>query len=340
MNQMLAPKSHIVPTSLQLSRRPRRNRISPAVRRLVRETTVTTDDLVMPLFLIEGTDAEEPIASMPGISRKTLNRTVAYVKELYGLGIQAVDLFAVVPNSRKDRNGSEALRTNNLLNTAIKAIKEAVPEICIMVDVALDPFTSTGHDGIVDDNGYVLNDTTVDVLSRMSVLAAEAGADMIAPSDMMDGRVEAIRNALDGTGHSSVGILSYTAKYASAFYGPFRDALGSAPKFGDKKSYQMDPANRREALIEAMLDEAEGADILMIKPGLPYLDVIAALREVTPLPIAAYHVSGEYSMVQAAAQNGWIDGDRVMLESLTALKRAGCDIIFTYSAHWFAQQRQ
>jgi porphobilinogen synthase len=251
---------------------------------------------------------------------------------LFALGVKAVDLFVVVPSEKKDRMGSEALKEGNLLVRAIKALKNALPEMCVMVDIALDPFTDHGHDGLINDRGEIINDPTLETLGKMSLLAAEAGADVVAPSDMMDGRVSYIRSVLDSQGFTDVSIMSYAAKYASAFYGPFRDALHSAPKFGDKKTYQMDPANSREALLECALDELEGADILLIKPALPYLDIVAKVREVTQLPIAAYHVSGEYAMVKAAAQNGWIDGNRVMYESLLSIKRAGADFILTYAA--------
>lgn len=321
---------------LSLARRPRRNRSSEAIRRLVRETRISLDDLVMPLFAIEGKQQEEQIRSMPGITRKSLDLIAKQAKKLEKLGIPAVDLFCMVPQERKDRTGSEAVRAGNLLCQAIQTVKEAAPSLCVMADIALDPFTDTGHDGICDERGVVKNDETVEQLCQMSLLCARAGADFVAPSDMMDGRIGAIRTALDQEGFIETGILSYAAKYASAFYGPFREALQSAPRFGGKKGYQMDPANRREALLEAALDEAEGADILMVKPGLPYLDVIYALREATTLPIAAYHVSGEYAVIQAAAEKGWIDGERALLESLTALKRAGSDLIFTYAAEWFA----
>ncbi len=318
--------------TLDLTRRPRRNRKSPAIRALVQEVRLHPSNLVAPLFIIEGNNASEEVASMPGVSRLTVDLAIKEVEELYRLGIRGVDLFTVVPAERKDYKGSEAIRPGNLLTRAVKAIKQEVPEMCVMVDVALDPFTDHGHDGIVDEKGTILNDATLRVLGIMSSLAAEAGADVIAPSDMMDGRVGYIRHHLDGDGFTNVSILSYAAKYASSYYGPFRDALHSAPKFGDKKTYQMNPANAREAMLELSLDEWEGADMLMIKPALPYLDVIAKAREQTDLPLAAYHVSGEYSMIMAAAKNGWIDKDRVLMESLMAIKRAGANFILTYGS--------
>jgi porphobilinogen synthase len=287
---------------------------------------------VVPLFILEGENHKQAIHSMPGIERMSIDLALREVENLFKSGIQAVDLFPVIPSEKKDAAATEALREDNLVCRAIQALKKEFPDLCIMVDVALDPYTSHGHDGLVDDSGYVINDPTVEVLARMSVLAAAAGADVIAPSDMMDGRVAYIRGALDDAGFEQVSILSYAAKYASAFYGPFRDALGSAPKFGDKKQYQMDPANVREALLECALDEAEGADMLLIKPGLPYLDVIAKVRAQTQLPLGAYHVSGEYAMVMAAGEKGWINPVRCMHESLMALKRAGADFILTYAA--------
>jgi len=325
---------------LDMDRRLRRNRKSAAIRSLVRETRLHPSDFVAPLFVLEGVNRKEEVASMPGVYRMTIDHLIREATELFQLGVPAVDLFAVVPSEKKNSFGSEACEQGNLICQAVEALKKEIPELCVMVDVALDPFTDHGHDGIVDQNGEVLNDETVAVLAEMSVCAAQAGADIIAPSDMMDGRISYIRQYLDQADYRNVGILSYAAKYASAFYGPFRDALHSAPKFGDKKTYQMDPGNVREALVECALDEMEGADMLMIKPGLPYLDVIAKVRDQSDLPIAAYHVSGEYAMVMAAAQNGWIDGDRVMEESLLAMKRAGADFIFTYAAKEMAKGLQ
>ncbi len=267
---------------------------------------------------------------MPGVYRQSIDLTVRRCEAMLKKGIKGVDLFPVISEESKDRFGTESHNPNGLLQRAIRALKQELPELWVMADIALDPFTSHGHDGIVNDHQEILNDPTLAALGRMVLTCAEAGADMIAPSDMMDGRVGYFRGLLDQAQFESVGILSYTAKYASAFYGPFRDALHSAPKFGDKKTYQMDPANVREALLEASLDEAEGADMLMVKPALPYLDVIVKLRETSHLPIAAYHVSGEYAMIQAAAQNGWIDGKKVLHESLLSIKRAGASFILTY----------
>lgn len=328
----LIERNHQIDKEQFLHQRPRRNRQSPAIRALVQETHLHASQLVAPLFVVEGDNVQQPIASMPGISRYSIDLLVQEVIDLYELGVRAVDLFCYVPYDKKDDQASEATRPNNLMHKALKRLKSEIPDMCLMVDIALDPFTTHGHDGIVNVKGQIDNDETLDILGEMSALAAQAGADIVAPSDMMDGRVGYIRKVLDRAGYSQVGILSYAAKYASAFYGPFRDALDSAPKFGDKKTYQMNPANRREALLECALDEFEGADMLMIKPALAYLDVIAKVRESTSLPIAAYHVSGEYSMVMAAAQNEWLDADRVFEECLMSIKRAGADFIFTYAA--------
>jgi len=318
--------------SFELIRRPRRNRKSEAIRSLVRENRLHPSDMVAPLFILEGENQKQEVESMPGVFRMSVDQWIPEIIELYKLGVRAVDLFAVVPEEKKDRWGSESVREGNLLQQAISTFKREIPEMCVMVDIALDPFTDHGHDGIVDDSGNILNDPSLKVLAMMSVHAAQAGADVLAPSDMMDGRVGYIRHQLDHEGFSNVNILAYAAKYASAFYGPFRDALHSAPKFGDKKTYQLDPANSREALLECSLDEYEGADMLMVKPALPYLDIITRLRDQTELPIAAYHVSGEYAMVMAAGQNGWIDADRVFHESLLSIKRAGANFILTYCA--------
>lgn len=321
-----------------LNRRPRRNRKSSAVRALVQENRLHASDLVAPLFITEGENRREPVASMPGVSRLSIDLLVREVAELYTLGIPAINLFAYVPQEKKDALGSEATRPGNLIEQAVRAIKQEVPEICVMVDIALDPYTTAGHDGLIGENGEILNDPTLDVLAKMSIHAAQAGADVVAPSDMMDGRIAYIRESLDQAGFQNVSILSYTAKYDSAFYGPYRNALDSAPRFGDKKSYHLDPANSREAIIEAHLDEAEGADMLLIKPALPYLDIIAKIRDHTALPIGAYHVSGEYAMVMAAAEKGWVDADRVFMESLLGIKRAGADFILTYTARRIAEQ--
>ncbi|MDX2051447.1 MAG: porphobilinogen synthase [Polyangiaceae bacterium] len=311
--------------------RPRRNRRTAAIRGLVRETTLTPGSLVWPMFVQEGENTETPIRSMPGQSRFGIEKLVSKAREAFSLGVPAVALFPAIEDGKKDPRGTEALNEQGLLQRTVRALKSALPELLVITDVALDPYSSDGHDGVLVDD-KIDNEATVPLLAAMAVAQAEAGADMVAPSDMMDGRVLAIREALDEAGFLDVGICSYAVKYASVFYGPFRDALESAPRSGDKKTYQMDPANVREALREVRLDEAEGADWLMVKPGLPYLDVIRAVRENTPLPVAAYHVSGEYAMLKAAAQNGWLDYDRALLESLLCLRRAGADIIFTYGA--------
>lgn len=325
---------------IDLTKRPRRNRKSAAVRALVQETHLQPSNFVAPLFILDGPTQKQAIHSMPEVERLSIDLAVQEVKKLYVLGVRAVDIFPVIAPNLKDENASAAIAPNNLAQRSVQAIKEAVPEICVMVDVALDPFTDHGHDGIVNAKGDIDNDATLEVLGQMSLLAAEAGVDVIAPSDMMDGRVAYLRKLLDSEGFHHVSILSYAAKYASSFYGPFRDALQSAPKFGDKKTYQMNPANSREALLECALDEAEGADMLLIKPALAYLDILAKVRQQTHLPIGAYHVSGEYAMVMAAAQNGWIDADRVFMESFLSIKRAGADFIFTYASHRIAKLLQ
>lgn len=326
-------------TTIELARRMRRNRKSPAIRALVQETRLHPNQLIVPLFVLENATEPSPIASMPGIMRWPLNLLAKEAESLYALGIRAIDLFAVIDPNKKDARGSEALRENNLIAQAVKIIKNAIPEMCVMVDIALDPFTDHGHDGIVDHNGTIVNDETVDALAQMSIIAAQSGADVVAPSDMMDGRIAAIRRALDRAGFTDVNILSYAAKYASAFYGPFREALGSAPKFGDKKTYQLNPANSREALLECALDIQEGADMLLIKPALPYLDILSQVRAQTTLPVGAYHVSGEYSMVMAAAAHGWVDADKVFAESLLSIRRAGADFILTYAAKRLLESR-
>nr|XP_061799044.1 uncharacterized protein LOC133590446 [Nerophis lumbriciformis] len=310
--------------------RPRRNRKNAVVRAWHRENWLAPQHFVYPLFVHEKA-AVEPIASMPGQSRVGLEGLKREVEGAMSEGVKSVVLFPALPDKQKTPDGKGAYDPDGIIPRYIHALKKDFPELVVCTDVALDPYSSDGHDGLVRD-GRILNDETVDILCMQACAQADAGADVIAPSDMMDGRVGAIRDALDEAGHSDVSILSYTAKYASAFYGPFRDALDSAPKFGDKKTYQMDPANAREAKREAELDEAEGADILMVKPAGAYLDIIRDLREETSLPIAAYQVSGEYAMIKAAAQNGWLDEDKVMLESLMAIRRSGADIIFTYFA--------
>ncbi len=317
-------------------RRPRRNRKNEVVRSQIRETKVEVDNLIYPLFVVDGQNHKSEVKSLPGQFRLSLDNLLSEVEECMNLGVQCFDLFPAVDDSLKDELGTYSYSKNNFYLKYISEVKKRFPEAVIMTDVAMDPYSSDGHDGIVRD-GKIINDETLDVLARMSVAQAEAGADIIGPSDMMDGRVEHIRDALDDAGFSDVSIMSYTAKYASAFYGPFRDALDSAPKFGDKKTYQMDPANKQEALIEAELDYFEGADYLMVKPALCYLDVIHMLKEEYPVPIAAYNVSGEYAMLKAAAQNGWLEYDRAMTEMLLSIKRAGADVILTYFAKDFAQ---
>lgn len=316
---------------LPMLKRPRRNRTSKFVRNLVRETELTADHLVWPVFIQEGPDSETPIHSMPGISRYGIRKLIERAKEALALNVPAIALFPKIDDTLKDPRGSAGTESNNLLCQTVRALKDTLPELVIITDVALDPYSSDGHDGVVID-GQIDNDVTLPILAEMAVVQARAGADMVAPSDMMDGRVQCIREALDSEGFTQVGICSYAVKYASAFYGPFRDALDSAPRGGDKKTYQMDPANVREALREVELDINEGADWLMVKPGIPYLDVIRAVRQASTLPIAAYHVSGEYSMLKAAAERGMLDYDACLLESLVCLRRAGADIIFTYGA--------
>jgi len=317
--------------------RPRRNRKSAAIRALVEETKVTTDDLLFPLFLIDGINQKIEVASMPGIYRYSLDLMLKEIEACLKLGIKAFDVFPAVEDSLKDKTATKSYDPNFFYLRALREIKKQFPEACIMTDVAMDPYSSDGHDGLVKD-GKILNDETLEILGKMALAQAETGIDIIGPSDMMDGRVAYIREVLDNNGFAEVSIMSYTAKYASAFYNPFRDALDSAPKFGDKKTYQMNPANKNEALIEAELDFVEGADFLMVKPALAYLDIIQLLKQNFNLPIAAYNVSGEYAMVKAAAQRGWLDGDRVMKETLLSMKRAGADIILTYFAKEFAQQ--
>ena len=319
-------------------RRLRRMRRTPWARDLVRETRLTPGDLIWPLFVMEGTDRAEPVASMPGVERLTIDRVVREAERAARLGIPVIALFPYTDPAKRDPDGTEALNEGNLVCTACRAVKDAVPEIGIMTDVALDPYTSHGHDGLMEGE-RILNDETVAVLRRQAVLQAEAGSDVIGPSDMMDGRVGAIRDALSDAGLHDTILLSYAAKYASAFYGPFRDAVGSSGTLkGDKRTYQMDPANIAEAIREARADAEEGADMLMVKPGMPYLDVLAAVRRETGLPTAAYQVSGEYAMLHAAAERGWLDLDRVALESLQAFKRAGADAILTYFAPEVAER--
>ena len=317
--------------------RPRRLRRTAGLRRMVQETCLTVKDLIYPVFVMEGGNRREAIASMPDCYRYSLDLLLAEVTEVYELGIGAIALFPLIPAEQKDNAGTESYNPEGLVPRAVQAIKQTAPNLVVITDVALDPYSTEGHDGIVQD-GQILNDETVAVLVKQALCQAEAGADMVAPSDMMDGRVGAIRRALDAAGWINVGILAYSAKYASAYYGPFRDALDSAPKFGDKKTYQMDPANGQEALKEVAMDVAEGADMVMVKPALAYMDVIHRVKQQTALPVAAYNVSGEYAMIKAAAQQGWVDERQIVLETLTGLKRAGADLILTYFAkavaHW------
>lgn len=316
-------------------RRPRRNRKTEAIRLITEETTVTVNDLIFPLFLIDGSNKKVEVASMPGIFRLTTDLMLKEIEECLKLGIKAFDVFPAVEDQHKDKTATKSYDDNFFYLKTLRQIKKQFPEACIMTDVAMDPYSSDGHDGFVKD-GKILNDETLEILGKMALAQAATGIDILGPSDMMDGRVGYLRNVLDQNGFSDVSIMSYTAKYASGFYNPFRDALDSAPKFGDKKTYQMNPANRKEALIEAELDTKEGADFLMVKPALAYLDVIRLLKDSSALPIAAYNVSGEYSMIKAAAQKGWLDGDRVMKETLLSIKRAGADVILTYFAKEFA----
>ena len=318
-----------------MNRRPRRNRKSEAVRNLVEETSLSVKDLIFPMFLVEGSGKRIPVDSMPGIYRYSLDTLLSEVESCMKLGLRAIDVFPAYPESLKDAMATESYNPETFYLKALREIKKNFPEICLMSDVAMDPYSSDGHDGVVK-GGKILNDETLEVLGRMSLAQADAGVDILGPSDMMDGRVGYIRELLDQNGFSDTSIMSYTAKYASAFYGPFRDALDSAPKFGDKKTYQMNPANSQEALVEADLDMEEGADFLMVKPALAYLDIIKLLKDNYPLPIAAYNVSGEYSMLKASAEKGWLDNDRAMIEMLTSIKRSGAKIILTYFAKEFA----
>lgn len=312
----------------------RRNRIlrnSPAIRAMVAETILKPSDFIAPLFIVEGKGIKEEISSMQGYFRHSLDLTVQEAKELWGMGIKSVLLFIKCADELKDNKGTEALNPNGLMQRAIRAVKEAVPGMVVMTDVALDPFSSYGHDGIVEGE-EIVNDATVNVLAAMSVSHAEAGADFVAPSDMMDGRILAIREALEDNNFTKTGIMAYSAKYASCFYGPFRDALDSAPGFGDKKTYQMDFSNAREALKETLMDVDEGADIVMVKPAMAYLDIIRLIKDSVTVPVSAYHVSGEYAMIKAAAKMGWINEEKAVIESLTSIKRAGADLIATYFA--------
>lgn len=316
---------------MYLQRRNRILRTTPAIRSMVAETILTPNDFIVPLFIDEGENVETEIASMPNYYRRSIDLTVKEVKELWSLGIKSVLLFIKCKDELKDNTGKEAWNKDGLMQRSIKAIKDAVPEMYLMTDVALDPYSSYGHDGIVE-NGEIVNDPTVEALVRMSISHAEAGVDMVAPSDMMDGRIGAIRKGLEENGYTKVGIMAYSAKYASCFYGPFRDALDSAPGFGDKKTYQMDYANRIEAVREAQMDVEEGADIVMVKPGLPYLDIVREVKNSVDVPVSVYNISGEYAMIKAAAKMGWINEEKAILETLTSMKRAGADLIATYYA--------
>lgn len=319
-------------------RRPRRNRKSAAIRDMVRETQLSVDQLIYPLFLLEGQSNKTEVVSMPGIFRHTEDHLLREIEDCMKLGLRSFDIFPVVEESKKDKTATWSYKKDLFYLKTLKKVKTEFPEACIMTDVAMDPYNSDGHDGLVKD-GRILNDESLEILGKMALAQAETGIDIIGPSDMMDGRVGYLRHVLDENGFQDVSIMSYTAKYASAFYGPFRDALDSAPKSGDKKTYQMDPANRTEALTEADLDVEEGADFLMVKPALAYLDVISLLKEHYSLPIAAYNVSGEYSMIAAAGEKGWLDRDAAMSECLLSIRRSGADIILTYFAKQYAELR-
>ncbi|SMO46445.1 porphobilinogen synthase [Gracilimonas mengyeensis] len=309
----------------------RRNRQSAAIREMVQEHRLHPSDFIAPIFIMEGEEQKQEIPSMPGYYRYTLDLLGKELEELIEVGIQSVLLFVKVPESKKDNKGTEALNDEGLMQQSVRFIKEHYPDLLVMTDVAMDPYSSYGHDGIVED-GEIVNDPSVEVLAEMAVSHAKAGADMVAPSDMMDGRIGAMRKAMDEAGFENKGIMAYSAKYASAFYGPFRDALDSAPGFGDKKTYQMNPANVHEALREVELDINEGADMVMVKPGMPYLDVVRAVKQNFNIPVSVYNVSGEYAMIKAAAEKGWLNEEEVMMESLMAFKRAGADLIATYFA--------
>ncbi|REL38809.1 porphobilinogen synthase [Rhodohalobacter sp. SW132] len=311
--------------------RPRRLRASENIRRMVSEHSLSANDFIAPLFVMEGEKGKEEITSMPGQFRFTLDLLLKEIDEIQSLGIPSVLLFAKVPDDKKDNKGTEALNPDGLMQVAVRAIKKEFPDLVVMTDVAMDPYSSYGHDGIVED-GQILNDESAELLAKMAVSHAEAGADFAAPSDMMDGRIMLMREALDEMGYHNTGIMAYSAKYASSYYGPFRDALDSAPGFGDKKTYQMDPSNVTEAVKEAISDEQEGADIVMVKPGLPYLDVVRAVKESVHVPVSVYNVSGEYAMIKAAAEKGWLNEEQAMMEALIAFKRAGADLIATYFA--------
>lgn len=316
---------------MYLTRRNRITRRSAAIRDMVAETVLTPRDFILPIFIVEGKDTTEEISSMPGYFRRSIDKTIVDLKEVWSLGIRSVLLFVKCDDSKKDNTGLESWNPDGLMQRSIKAIKDALPEMVVMTDVALDPYSKYGHDGIVDEaTGMILNDETVEALTKMSLSHARAGADFIAPSDMMDGRIGAFRKALEENNFTGTGIMSYSAKYASCFYGPFRNALDSAPGFGDKKTYQMNYANRIEAINETIQDVEQGADIVMVKPAMAYLDVLREVRNAVTVPVSAYQVSGEYAMIKASAERGWIDGEKAMIETLTSIKRAGADLIATY----------
>jgi porphobilinogen synthase len=317
--------------TMYLQKRNRILRRTPAIRAMVAETTLTPNDFIAPIFIDEGENLQTEISSMPGYYRRSLDLTVKDAKELWSMGVKSVLLFIKCKDELKDNKGTEAWNPDGLMQRSIKAIKDAIPEMVVMTDVALDPYSIYGHDGIVE-NGEIVNDPTVEALVKMSISHAAAGADIVAPSDMMDGRIAAIRQGLEESGYTQTGIMAYSAKYASCFYGPFRDALDSAPGFGDKKTYQMNYANRVEAILETLMDIEEGADIVMVKPAMAYLDIIREVKNTVTVPVSAYHVSGEYALIKAAAQMGWLDENKAILESLTSIKRAGADLIATYFA--------
>ncbi|MEX0723709.1 MAG: porphobilinogen synthase [Gracilimonas sp.] len=332
MRPLLAVNSCILnKVEMKYPTRLRRNRRSPAIRDMVQENRLHPSDFIAPIFIMEGEDQKEEISSMPGYFRYSLDSLKVELEELIEVGIRSVLLFVKVPDSKKDNKGTEALNEKGLMQESVRFIKKNYPDLWVMTDVAMDPYSSYGHDGIVED-GEIVNDPSVEVLAKMAVSHAKAGADMVAPSDMMDGRIGAMRTALDEVGYENTGIMAYSAKYASSFYGPFRDALDSAPGFGDKKTYQMNPANIEEALREVELDIEEGADIVMVKPGMPYLDVVRAVKQNFNIPVSVYNVSGEYAMIKAAAEKGWLNEEEAMMESLLAFKRAGADLIATYFA--------
>lgn len=332
---------------LDIKKRPRRLRKSGSILALCEETRVLPSDLILPVFLKEGKNGADKIPSMPNVYRHTIDSLLKLCDKMLGRGVSAIAPFPLVDRSKKSLRADEAVNPKSLANRAIAAVKKRFPEMTVVADIALDPYTSHGHDGILDESGtWIVNDETVEILAGMSLVAAQSGADFVAPSDMMDGRIGAIRSVLDDCDFQDTAIMAYSAKYASAFYGPFRDAIGSSPKaqgktkkYLDKKGYQLNPANAREALKEAALDEEEGADVIMVKPAGHYLDIVAKIKERTTLPIAAYQVSGEYSMIMAAAQSGWLDADRTIMESLTSIKRAGADMILTYFAEYFVDRK-